>query len=87
ARHPVANVNAFNRLAWGRQNSAALHSSLEWTRVVPQVPGSYMAVRAINNAFIASITANVNPIDQIFDAAEILNRELTMKRREFGIID
>lgn len=88
-RYPVANLEAFAKIDWGKENLIVLTQCLESARAVPQVPGSYITGRVIENAFLSVVTAssNKNPNDVIYEAVEQINRELTSKRKEFGITD
>jgi ABC-type glycerol-3-phosphate transport system substrate-binding protein len=85
-RYPVANLEAFNRIGWSKSDLAVLTESLEWARAVPQVPGSYITGRAIDNAFVSVITEdqNMNPTDALYKACEEINAELEIKRKEFS---
>jgi ABC-type glycerol-3-phosphate transport system substrate-binding protein len=86
-RYPVANLEAFKKIPWGKENLKVLKDSLQWIRTVPQVPGSYITGRVINNAYVSVVTetSNVNPTDAIYKALDELNQELTDKRKEFNI--
>lgn len=86
-RYPVANLEAFQKIAWGKNNLAVLNESLKWVRAVPQVPGSYITGRVIENAFLSVVTetSNVNPVDALYEAADEINAELKNKREEFNI--
>lgn len=86
-RYPVANLEAFERIAWGKNNMKVLKESLKWIRAVPQVPGSYITGRVIDNAFLSVVTetSNLNPTDAIYKAVDEINQELTNKRKEFNI--
>ncbi|HHY82077.1 MAG TPA: extracellular solute-binding protein [Clostridiales bacterium] len=86
-RYPVANLNAFFKLPWGKNNLQVLKDSLQSLRAVPQVPGSYITGRSIENAFLSVVTetTNLNPTDAIYKAADQINTELKNKRKEFRI--
>lgn len=86
-RYPVANLEAFKKIPWGKKNLKVLNDSLKSTIAVPQVPGSYITGRVINNAFVSVVTedSNVNPTDAIYKAVDELNQELADKRKEFHI--
>jgi hypothetical protein len=64
-----------------------LEESLQWLRTVPQVPGGYITGRLIENAFLSVVTESEskNPVDAIYEAADAINNELAIKRKEFGI--
>ena len=86
-RYPVANLEAFEKIPWGKNNLEVLNESLKWIRAVPQVPGSYITGRAIENAFLSVVTeeSNLNPVDALYEAADEINAELKSKREEFHI--
>ena len=84
-RHTTANLAAFERLGWGRQVAPVLDYVMDWLIAIPQVPGGYIAGREVHNAFINVVVENGNPIDQLFIARDRINRELTLKRTEFGL--
>ncbi|NLO83576.1 MAG: extracellular solute-binding protein [Clostridiales bacterium] len=85
-RYTTANVAAFKRLGWGTENMKVLEESLQWLRTVPQVPGGYITGRLIENAFLSVVTESEsrNPIDAIYDAADAIDNELDIKRKEFS---
>jgi ABC-type glycerol-3-phosphate transport system substrate-binding protein len=86
-RYPVANLEAFQRIGWEKDNLEVLNASLEWARAIPQVPGGYITGRVIDNAFNSVITAetNANPTDALYKVCKEINNELAIKRKEFGI--
>lgn len=86
-RYTTANIEAFKKLGWGKDNLKVLEESLQWLRTVPQVPGGYITGRLIENAFLSVVTESEsrNPVDAIYDAADAINNELSIKRKEFGI--
>lgn len=86
-RYPVANLEAFQKIAWGKENIEVLNESLKWIRAVPQVPGSYITGRVIENAFYSVVTetSNINPVDAIYKAVDEINAELKSKRKEFHL--
>lgn len=87
-RYPVANLEAFEKIAWGKSNLEELKKSIKCLQTVPQVPGSYITGRVIENAFLEVVTEDttaVNPVDILYDAADEINKELKSKRIEFGI--
>lgn len=85
ARYPVSNLESFQQAAWPVGALKVLNSSLEWVRGVPQVPGSYITGRSIDNAFKAVINDSLSPNDNIFDYTEQINDEIKKKRVEFGL--
>ena len=84
-RYMTANLEAFERLGWGRHEWQVLQEMLDWAIAIPQVPGGYIAGREIHNAFINVVVDNGNPVDRLFLARDRINQELTAKRIEFGL--
>ena len=84
-RYPVANLEAFHEIPWNSKDLEVLDESLKWIRTVPQVPGSYITGRLIENAFLSVVTetSNLNPVDALYRAADQIDSELKSKRREF----
>lgn len=56
ARHPSANIEAFDNLPWPMVDKQALDAQIKSVRGIPQVPGGYFTYRNINNAFYAVVT-------------------------------
>ena len=83
----TANINAFENLNWQQGVWPVLEESLNWAIAIPQVPGGYIAGRAVNNAFLQTVIDHRNSTDAIFLARDLINAELAIKRREFGIVD
>ena len=84
-RYLVANLEAFERVQWKLDTKAVLHAALKTLRGIPQVPGGYITGRYLNNAFISVITNYENAVDTLYESVELINEEITMKRREFGL--
>ncbi|MDR0325209.1 MAG: extracellular solute-binding protein [Oscillospiraceae bacterium] len=95
ARHPSANIEAFDRLPWPINDYQALQEQFETVRGIPQVPGGYFSFRNIRNAFYAVVTgrsaigASVDvfefPREALTDKVILINDEIDFKRREFGL--
>ena len=52
---------------------------------IPQVPGGYITGRYIYNAFITVVTEYENAADTLFEANELIRKEISKKRAEFGL--
>lgn len=85
ARYPVANVAALEQSSWPAGPLSVLTESLEWVKGVEQVPGSYITGRYIDNAFKAVINDDLNPTENLYEYADMINDELIKKRTEFGL--
>jgi ABC-type glycerol-3-phosphate transport system substrate-binding protein len=92
-RYQPANKDALTRIPWATNDLKILMEQMNWTKGIPEVPGSYMTPRYIDFAFKQAYTGTSSSSSLLFnDAGEILinatrliNIELYNKRREFGI--
>jgi ABC-type glycerol-3-phosphate transport system substrate-binding protein len=85
ARYPTANINALERLPWPAKDLIILKKQWENTIGIPEVPGGYFTGRHLDNALRNVIIKGANPRDTLYAYAEIMNNEITSKRREFGL--
>ena len=91
ARLNTANVEAFDRLAWTKNDLAVLDLQREgdenWvgTVGVPEVPGGYYTGRNLENAFRYVVNNNENPRQTLTDYILSINNEINRKREEFGL--
>ncbi|MCR1809442.1 extracellular solute-binding protein [Haploplasma modicum] len=85
ARYPTANVKAFESLPWRQDELAKLKEQWEWVRGIPEVPGSYMTGRHLDNAFRKVINEKANAREVIYDYVQIINEEIRLKREEFNL--
>jgi ABC-type glycerol-3-phosphate transport system substrate-binding protein len=85
ARYPTANVEAMSQLPWTVSEYSKLEDQWEWVRGIPEVPGGYMTGRHLDNAFRLVYNDKANARETIYDYVQIINDEITKKRREFGL--
>lgn len=85
ARYPTANVEAMRQLPWTQEEYEKLSYQWDWVKGVPEVPGSYMTGRHLDNAFRLVYNESANPRETIYDYVQIINDEMAKKRREFGL--
>lgn len=85
ARYPTANIEAMERLPWRANELELLKSQWEEVVGIPEVPGSYMTGRHIDNAFRMVINDKANPREVIYDYVQTINEEIRKKRDEFGL--
>ncbi|MGZ9585653.1 extracellular solute-binding protein [Paenibacillus marinisediminis] len=84
-RYPTANLEALQELPWPVKDINALMDQMEWVRGVPDVPGAYSTQRHLNNAYFKVLNHGSNPRETLKDYVRIINQEITVKRREFGL--
>jgi len=85
ARYMTANTTAFARLPWATKDLDAILEQGSWTIGIPEVAGGYFLPRHINNAFRSVVIDKAEPRETLIDYANVINEELTDKRREFGL--
>lgn len=85
ARHTTANVKALNSLAWPKQDLNILMQQWEQSCEIPQVAGSYISGREMENAYRQVINNLYNPREVLFEYAEKINLEIDRKRKEFDL--
>lgn len=83
-RYASANVNAFSQQAWATNDLQKLALQREYTKGVPEVPGSYITSRYINFMFRAVVNQAEDPGEQILYYSKLINTELERKRDEFA---
>ena len=85
ARHPTANLQAFNSLPWSTAQLEVLNTQRYWTLGTPEVPGGYYVQRSLIFAARRVINDDVDTRETLLDFVIRINRELINKRREFGL--
>jgi len=85
ARYPTANVESMRQLPWTVNEYEKLNEQWEWVQGIPEVPGSYMTGRHLDNAFRLVLEERANPRETIYDYVQVINEEIAKKRREFGL--
>ena len=85
AKHPTANINAFNKLTWSVKDRDNITAQLDGIRAIPEVPGGYYTSRVVDFAFNRVYNESANPVETLQSYLNDLNDELTRKRNEFGL--
>lgn len=85
ARYPTANLEAMSQLPWTVNQFLKLNEQWDWVQGIPEVPGAYMTGRHLDNAFRLVLEDSANPRETIYDFVQIINAEISKKRREFGL--
>lgn len=84
-RYATANIEAFNKLSWSANALETLNAQRETAMSIEQVPGGYFLNRHINNIFRKIINEDADVRETVNEYTEIINSELTKKRKEFGL--
>ena len=85
ARHATANVKAFQSLAWPQADLDKLMKQWDQVHEMPQVAGSYIIGREIENAYRKVINNNYNARETLYEYCGNINDEINRKRKEFDL--
>lgn len=84
-RYPTANLEAMMNIAWPTQDLKQLQKQFDQVFGIPEVPGGYYTWRHLDNAFREIINNNIDAREVMVDYNIIINKEIELKRREFGL--
>lgn len=87
ARVSTANVKTFERMGWSKTEQELLKSQWQHVKEIPEVPGGYYTIRMLDTAFTYVFYNNANPRGTLIKYCEMINEEITRKRKELGIDD
>ena len=85
AMQTTANIQALYQQPWPTQTLRALQAQFEHLAAAPDVPGAYIVGRYVGFAWLDAFNNGTNPVEALLDGVVDINRELTRKRREFGM--
>lgn len=83
-RWNTANVEAFAKLPWPKDDLAVILEQWRWYKEVPNLPGSYMLGRELANAWNRTVVDGVNDRESLEEAILNIDREMQRKLQEFG---
>ena len=87
ARYPTANKEALYQIPWSKKNFDNLMKQWQYVKGIPEVPGGYYTARNIDFAFRNTVYDQKNAIEELSVAAKAINKEIKVKRKEFGLKD
>ena len=85
ARHATANVKAFESLAWPQEDLIKLKAQWSMVHEMPQVAGSYIIGREMENAYREVINNYYNAREVLVEYCGNINDEINRKRKEFDL--
>ena len=88
ARYQTANVEALEKIPWNAKDLKILMEQWQYTKGIPEVPGSYMTSRYVDFGFkqvLLKNTSETDPIQVLNNQNKRINEEIKAKRREFGL--
>lgn len=87
SRWNSANIEAFTASDWSADEARVIEEATGWVREQPVVLGSYYVTRQLLNAWNRTVLDDAKkPVRIILeDAVDEINKELSRKRKEFGL--
>lgn len=85
ARLNTANLETFSNMAWSRSEQEILKAQWENVKEIQEVPGGYYTIRMLDTAFTKVYYDNDNPRATLNKYCDMINEEITRKRKELGI--
>lgn len=86
-RWNTANLAAFTRLPWTREELVPILEQWKWYKSMVNVPGSYFIPRELSNAWNRTVIDGMNYRSSLEIAIMNIDRELIRKQREFNYRD
>lgn len=84
-RWQSANIEALANSSYPTADLNMILEQQALTKGVPQVPGGYISAREEENAFKEVVNEQANPTEAMFEHVININKELTIKRKEFEL--
>lgn len=85
ARHATANVEALQQLSWPAEDIKMLLKQWSTVHEMPQIAGSYITGREMENAFREVINNLYNARETLYEYALLIDAEIDRKRQEFDL--
>lgn len=85
AKYNTANKQALENLPWTTAELKQIQAQFDNLASVPNYPGSYIIGRYTQFAFLSAYNDNANPSDALMSYITTINKEITRKRKEFGL--
>lgn len=82
-RNAVSNVEAFNNLAWDKDDLVLLNEQWAQIKEVQEVPGSYDVTRSIDQAFWAVLEDHARVKDAVVKWSKSADKEIIRKIKEY----
>ncbi|MEK3890009.1 extracellular solute-binding protein [Bacillus sp. FSL K6-3431] len=82
-----ANIEAFTKMPWRRDDLQAILEQWKWVKDIPNVPGGYMTTRQLDFSWNQSVLEGENWRIELEKAVKEISRELKRKQTEFDLID
>ncbi|GAA3401036.1 extracellular solute-binding protein [Paenibacillus hodogayensis] len=81
-----ANIEAFSRLPWQKDDLKVIFEQWKWYKEMPNPPGAYFVARELNNAWNRTVVDGMNYRESLEEGIINIDREMVRKAQEFGFI-
>jgi len=85
AKHPTANLNALDSLPWTTEEIKQIKLQFNNLASIPNYPGSYIIERYAKFAYMDAINSDADPVEELLNYIDEINKEITRKRSEFDL--
>jgi ABC-type glycerol-3-phosphate transport system substrate-binding protein len=85
ARLNTANIETFRKMGWSRAEQKILSGQWNDVKEVEEIPGGYYTIRMLDTAFSEVYYSNKNVRATLTKYCDMINEEITRKRKELGI--
>lgn len=85
-RWNTANIEAFSRLPWSKDDLKVIFEQWRWYKEMPNLPGSYFVNRELNNAWNRTVVDGMNYRESLEQGIVNIDREMVRKSQEFGFV-
>lgn len=91
-RYQTANIEALYNIPWSSSDFKSLMKQWQYTKEIPETPGSYMTSRYLDFAFKkfviekSSLETMLDPGQIMIDMTKLINKEMVDKQKEFGFV-
>ena len=84
-RYNPANMEAFENLAWSKEQKSIIKEQWQSVIEIPEIPGGYYLSRNVDNAFKTVVLNGGNPREELYAWNKDTNVEIQRKRKEFHL--
>lgn len=85
ARLNTANIKTFEKMPWSKAESEIILEQWQHVKEIPEVPGGYYTVRMVDTAFSKVFYNNLNARATLYKYCQMIDEEITRKRKELGL--
>ena len=84
-RWATANMEAMERLPWTAADVRQIKQQWQYVKAVPEVAGGYYTARNLDNAIRTVINGGQEAKETLLDNVKLINDEIALRRKEFGL--